>query len=201
MALTPSKPILGQKVDVVFVGSCTNGRLEDLREAASVMRGRKVKTRTLVVAGSHGVKKAAEAEGLDRIFREAGAGVARAGLLDVPRHERGHTRARPVLRLDVEPELRGAPGARRAHDAREPGDGGSAAVSGAVADRAGWWRARKWNRPHHREPHGRHPAREHRHRPDHPGRFLKVTDKQGLRKALFSDWRYDADGSRAPSSS
>ncbi len=73
MALTPGKPILGHKVDVVFVGSCTNGRLEDLREAAKVMRGRKVKTRTLVVAGSHAVKKAAEAEGLDRIFREAGA--------------------------------------------------------------------------------------------------------------------------------
>ena len=73
MALPPGKPILGQKVDVVFVGSCTNGRLEDLREAARVMRGRKVKTRTLVVAGSHAVKRAAEAEGLDRIFREAGA--------------------------------------------------------------------------------------------------------------------------------
>ena len=73
MALTPGKPIIGQKVDVVFVGSCTNGRIEDLREAAKVMRGRKVKTRTLVVAGSHAVKKAAEAEGLDRIFREAGA--------------------------------------------------------------------------------------------------------------------------------
>ncbi|MGB8930697.1 MAG: 3-isopropylmalate dehydratase large subunit [Anaeromyxobacteraceae bacterium] len=73
MALTPGRPIIGQKVDVVFVGSCTNGRLEDLREAAKVMRGRKVKTRTLVVAGSHAVKKAAEAEGLDRIFREAGA--------------------------------------------------------------------------------------------------------------------------------
>jgi len=73
MALTPGKPILGQKVDVVFVGSCTNGRIEDLREAARVMKGRKVKTRTLVVAGSHAVKKAAEAEGLDRVFRDAGA--------------------------------------------------------------------------------------------------------------------------------
>jgi 3-isopropylmalate/(R)-2-methylmalate dehydratase large subunit len=73
MAIAPGKPILGQKVDVVFVGSCTNGRLEDLREAARVMRGRKVRTRTLVVAGSHAVKKAAEAEGLDRVFREAGA--------------------------------------------------------------------------------------------------------------------------------
>jgi 3-isopropylmalate/(R)-2-methylmalate dehydratase large subunit len=73
MALSPGKPILGQKIDVVFVGSCTNGRLEDLREAARVIKGRKVKTRTLVVAGSHAVKKAAEAEGLDQVFRDAGA--------------------------------------------------------------------------------------------------------------------------------
>jgi 3-isopropylmalate/(R)-2-methylmalate dehydratase large subunit len=73
MAIRPGQPILGQPVDVVFVGSCTNGRLEDLREAARVMRGRKVRTRTLVVAGSHAVKKAAEAEGLDQVFKEAGA--------------------------------------------------------------------------------------------------------------------------------
>jgi 3-isopropylmalate/(R)-2-methylmalate dehydratase large subunit len=73
MALTPGMAIIGQKVDVVFVGSCTNGRIEDLREAAKVMRGRKVKTRTLIVAGSHAVKRAAEAEGLDKVFREAGA--------------------------------------------------------------------------------------------------------------------------------
>jgi 3-isopropylmalate/(R)-2-methylmalate dehydratase large subunit len=73
MALTPGKPILGQPVDVVFIGSCTNSRIGDLREAARVMKGRKVKLRTLVVPGSAAVKKAAEAEGLDRIFREAGA--------------------------------------------------------------------------------------------------------------------------------
>jgi 3-isopropylmalate/(R)-2-methylmalate dehydratase large subunit len=73
MALKPGQPIIGQKVDVVFVGSCTNGRIEDLREAAQIMRGRTVKARTLIVAGSHIVKKAAEAEGLDKIFRAAGA--------------------------------------------------------------------------------------------------------------------------------
>ncbi len=73
MGLRPGQPILGQPVDVVFVGSCTNGRLEDLREAAAVLRGRKVKTRTLIVPGSQRVKKAAEAEGLDAVFRAAGA--------------------------------------------------------------------------------------------------------------------------------
>ncbi len=73
MALRPGQRIAGQKVDAVFVGSCTNGRLEDLRAAASVLEGRKVKVRTLVVPGSHAVKRAAEAEGLHRIVKEAGA--------------------------------------------------------------------------------------------------------------------------------
>jgi 3-isopropylmalate/(R)-2-methylmalate dehydratase large subunit len=73
MGLEPGRSLLGQKVDAVFIGSCTNGRLEDMREAARAMKGQRVKVRTLVVPGSHRVKKAAEAEGLDRIFRDAGA--------------------------------------------------------------------------------------------------------------------------------
>jgi 3-isopropylmalate/(R)-2-methylmalate dehydratase large subunit len=75
MRLEPGRPLLGQKVDVVFVGSCTNGRLSDLRDAAFVLRGRKVHpgVRMLVVPGSQSVKRDAEAEGLDAVFREAGA--------------------------------------------------------------------------------------------------------------------------------
>ncbi|MBI5067455.1 MAG: 3-isopropylmalate dehydratase large subunit [Deltaproteobacteria bacterium] len=73
MGLRPGQAIAGQPVQVVFVGSCTNGRIEDLRAAAQVLRGRKVQTRTLVVPGSMAVKKLAEAEGLDRVVREAGA--------------------------------------------------------------------------------------------------------------------------------
>jgi 3-isopropylmalate/(R)-2-methylmalate dehydratase large subunit len=79
MGLTPGQPILGQHVDVVFIGSCTNSRLGDLRDAARVMKGRKVKLRTLVVPGSAAVKKAAEAEGLDAIFKDAGAEWREAG--------------------------------------------------------------------------------------------------------------------------
>jgi 3-isopropylmalate/(R)-2-methylmalate dehydratase large subunit len=62
-------------IDVVFVGSCTNGRLSDLRAAAAILRGRKVSSRVrlLVVPGSEAVKRQAEAEGLDRVFVEAGA--------------------------------------------------------------------------------------------------------------------------------
>jgi len=75
MDLRPGQPLIGQKVDVVFIGSCTNSRIEDLRGAAGVLRGRKVAkgVRTLIVPGSRHVKQAAEAEGLDRVFTDAGA--------------------------------------------------------------------------------------------------------------------------------
>jgi len=75
MGLRPGEPLLGHPVDVVFIGSCTNGRLTDLRQAASLIKGNKVapNVRVLVVPGSQQVKRAAEAEGLDRIFKEAGA--------------------------------------------------------------------------------------------------------------------------------
>jgi len=75
MGLEGGKPLLGHPIDVVFIGSCTNGRLTDLRQAASIMKGRKVApgVRVLVVPGSQQVKREAEAEGLDAIFRAAGA--------------------------------------------------------------------------------------------------------------------------------
>ncbi len=75
MGLTPGRPIAGQKIDVVFIGSCTNGRIEDMRAAASVLRGRRVADglRVLVVPGSQQVKKQAENEGLADVFRAAGA--------------------------------------------------------------------------------------------------------------------------------
>jgi 3-isopropylmalate/(R)-2-methylmalate dehydratase large subunit len=75
MGLQAGETLLGHPVDVVFIGSCTNGRISDLRNAASVFRGRKVaaNTRVLVVPGSQAVKHQAEAEGLDQVFKAAGA--------------------------------------------------------------------------------------------------------------------------------
>jgi len=75
MGLRPGQPLQGHPIDVVFIGSCTNGRLSDLRAAASLLRGRHVapRVRTLVVPGSREVKRAAEVEGLHRVFLEAGA--------------------------------------------------------------------------------------------------------------------------------
>jgi len=74
MGLEGGKPILGHPVNVVFIGSCTNSRISDLRGAASILKGRKVNptTRVLVVPGSQEVKRQAEAEGLPEVFRAAG---------------------------------------------------------------------------------------------------------------------------------
>ena len=81
MGLEAGQPIIGQKIDVVFVGSCTNSRMSDLRAAAGVLKGRKVSpsVRTMIVPGSQEIKRQAEAEGLDQIFKDAGAEWREAG--------------------------------------------------------------------------------------------------------------------------
>jgi len=75
MGIEPGEPLAGQPIDVVFVGSCTNSRISDMRQAAAVVKGRKVAdgVRMLVVPGSEAVRRQAEAEGLDRVFTESGA--------------------------------------------------------------------------------------------------------------------------------
>ena len=74
MRLEPGTPLAGVPIDVAYIGSCTNARLSDLRAAAAVLKGRKVKAgiQAVCVPGSTPVKRAAEAEGLDRVFKEAG---------------------------------------------------------------------------------------------------------------------------------
>ena len=81
MDLPPGKPLLGHPINVVFIGSCTNSRISDLRTAAGILKGRKVhpSVRVMVVPGSQQVKQQAQAEGLDRIFRDAGADWREAG--------------------------------------------------------------------------------------------------------------------------
>ena len=81
MDLTPGTPLRDIEVDAVFIGSCTNGRIEDLRAVAEVLKGRKVadSVKMLVVPGSVRVRLEAEAEGLDKIFTEAGAQWRHAG--------------------------------------------------------------------------------------------------------------------------
>jgi len=81
MGLTAGQPLLGLPVDVVFIGSCTNSRISDLRLAAAALEGRRVApgTKVLVVPGSQAVKRQAEEEGLDRVFEAAGAEWREAG--------------------------------------------------------------------------------------------------------------------------
>jgi 3-isopropylmalate/(R)-2-methylmalate dehydratase large subunit len=81
MALEPKTPMQSLKLDKVFIGSCTNGRIEDLRAAATIAKGRKVSdtVHAMVVPGSVQVKEQAEAEGLDKIFKEAGFDWREAG--------------------------------------------------------------------------------------------------------------------------
>ena len=87
MGLTSGTRMRDITVDTVFIGSCTNSRIEDLRAAAGVLQGRHIAvSRMLVVPGSHAVKKQAEEEGLHEVFRGRGR-VARARVQHVPRHE------------------------------------------------------------------------------------------------------------------
>jgi 3-isopropylmalate/(R)-2-methylmalate dehydratase large subunit len=81
MDLKPGTPLKSIKVDTIFLGSCTNGRIEDLRSAASIIKGKKIASsvRLLVVPGSARVRLQAESEGLDKIFLEAGGEWRSAG--------------------------------------------------------------------------------------------------------------------------
>ena len=117
MDLRPGTPMREIAVDAVFVGSCTNGRIEDLRAVADVLRGRKVAdgVRMLVVPGSMRVRLQAEAEGLGRDLHRRRRPVAPGRLLDVPGHEPRPAAAGGALRVDVEPELRRPAGQGRPH--------------------------------------------------------------------------------------
>ncbi len=136
MGLQAGANLLGTPVDVVFVGSCTNGRLSDLRAAAAVLRGRRVdaRVRMLVVPGSAAVKQAAEREGLHEVFRAAGAEwrepgcsmcIAMNGDLVAPGQLAVSTSNRNF-------EGRQGPGARTV--LASPASAAAAAVAGHIAD-------------------------------------------------------------------
>ena len=72
MGLKPGMPLSSIAIDNAFIGTCTNGRIEDLRAAAAVLKGRTIKVKGWVSPGSTTIKRQAEAEGLDRIFKDAG---------------------------------------------------------------------------------------------------------------------------------
>ena len=96
MGLEPGTPLQSLALEKVFIGSCTNGRIEDLRAAAAIAQGRKVHAdvHALVVPGSAQVKRQAEAEGLDHDIQRGRVRLARGGLLHVPGHEPRHSDSR-----------------------------------------------------------------------------------------------------------
>ena len=191
MGISAGQAIRDIAVDTVFIGSCTNSRIEDLRAAAAVLDGRHVTAkRVIVVPGSHAVKAQAEAEGLDRDLHRRRRRLARAGLLDVPGDEPRQAEPRRALGEHEQPQLRGSPGPRRAHPPRLPGG----------------------RRGHRRRRPLRHPGgsvvnpvrvitgtalplRRADVDTDQiiPAEWLKRIERTGYEKGLFATWRDDRD--------
>ena len=94
MGLNANQLIQSIQLDRVFIGSCTNSRIEDLRVAAQVMKGQTCRIPTMIVPGSEQVKRTAESEGLDEIFRLAKRRMAGFGMLHVCRHQWRHASKR-----------------------------------------------------------------------------------------------------------
>ena len=172
MDLKPGTPMDSVAVDRVFIGSCTNSRIEDLRAAAAVAKGRKAQIPAWVVAGSGLIKEQAEAEGLDKIFREAGFDWREPGCsmcigVNGDVGTRGQRIASTSNRNFV-----GRQGVRACAPTssarRWPRRRPSPATSPTCA--SCWARSTHHGRFHH--PHRRRRAArsgQHRHRPDHPG--------------------------------
>ena len=134
--LKAGEPILGTHIDTVFIGSCTNGRIEDFRAAAEIVRGRKVApgVRALAVPGSGEVKRLAEEEGLDKVFRDAGfewrlPGCSMCLAMNDDKAEPGSRVASTSNRNFVGRQGR----ASRTH-LMSPAMAAAAAVTGAIAD-------------------------------------------------------------------
>ncbi len=137
MDLRPGTPIAEIAIDRVFLGSCTNGRIEDLRAAADIVRGRKVAdgVRAMVVPGSMRLRLRLSVRVWTHVFRDAGFEWRERRLLDVPGHEPGHPGARRALRLDLQPQLRGPAGrAAAAPTCSAPAMAAAAAVTGRLTD-------------------------------------------------------------------
>jgi 3-isopropylmalate/(R)-2-methylmalate dehydratase large subunit len=138
MDLAPGAALLGQPIGAAFIGSCTNGRLSDLRRAAAILRGRHVApgVRAICVPGSTAVRAAAEAEGLDRVFREAGFEWREAGcsMCFFAGGESFGARERVISSTNRNFESRQGPGTR-SHLA-SPETVAASAIAGRIADPA-----------------------------------------------------------------
>ncbi len=137
MGFAPGQPIAGTRIDVAFIGSCTNARLTDLRAAAAIVRGRKVAkgVRALVVPGSQSVARAAEAEGLHEVFREAGFEWRNAGCSMCLGMNEDKLQGREVCASSSNRNFKGRQGSPTGRTLlMSPEMVAAAAVAGAVAD-------------------------------------------------------------------
>ena len=189
MGLTAGQPIEGMKVDVAFIGSCTNARLSDLREAARIVKGKHVAThvKALVVPGSVGVARAAEREGLDEVFRPR-VRMARRRLLDVPGHEPGQARRRSGLRVLVESQLQGRQGSPTGRTLlMSPAMVAAAAVAGEVMDVKELGLMQCITKVTGRR--NSDARQRHRYRPHRPGALPARDHVRGMEAHLFEDDR------------
>ena len=200
MGIAPGTKLTDIAVDRVFIGSCTNARIEDLRAAAAVLAGRVSKVPGLVSPGSSQVKRQAEEEGLDRIFRDAGLEWADSGCSMCVGINGDLVAAGRTLRLDHQPQFPRPPGARRAH----------------ASDVAGHGRRRSGQRPSRRCAADARRAETLEGRMEKfvrltakacpltlpnlntdqilPARYLKWPRSRGLGTVLFQDLRFATDG-------
>ncbi len=216
MDLEAGKPLAGKKIDAVFVGSCTNGRISDLRAVARVLEGRRVAdgVRMLIVPGSQRVKGQAEEEGARPHLPRSRGRVARVRVFDVHRDERRPAPPRGVFGEHEQSQLRGTSGKGGAHVPRFSAHrrrlGGGRVCGGSPraslqlgprrAGRGGWGGAMNSRAPFTRL--SARTAVVNRDDVDTdqiiPARFLKTTDKSNLASALFADWRYADGGAPRP---
>ena len=198
----PGQPLLGQKVDIVFIGSCTNSRISDLRQAAALLEGRTVAegVRVMVVPGSQQVKAQAEQEGLADIFRAAGADWREAGCSMCIAMNGDQGAPGEYIMSHQQPQLRGPPGQGRPHVPRLAADGRRQRPGGRRQRPAAARRSQPGSRGEQlamAEPFTTFtsaliplPAENVDTDQIIPARFLKTTEKSGLADALFNDWRY-----------
>ncbi len=189
MALTAGTPMREISVDTVFIGSCTNGRIEDLRLAAEVIKGRTAvdaDTRLLVVPGSARVRLQAEDEGLDVVFKEAGAEWRGAGCsmcLGMNPDQLAPASAAPRRRTATSRAARARAAAPTWSRCRWPPPPPCAARSPAPPTCRRWTpeRTTTWTRSPPTPASGCPCAQQRRHRPDHPGALPQARHPHGLR--------------------
>ena len=193
MSFRGGMPIMGTKIDVAFIGSCTNGRISDLREAARLVKGQHVAkhVKALVVPGSQSVRKIAEQEGLDKIFTEAGFEWRGAGCSMCLAMNPDQLQGRQICASSSNRNFKGRQGSPTGRTLlMSPAMVAAAAVAGEVVDVRRMLRARRGTRVMDSRFVDRISGRavpaarpRHRYRSDHPGAVSQERQLRGSRDA------------------